>query len=207
MGALVWLLFAAQAAGAADPLAWFPLEVGHRWVYDCVMRSGHADHPDVYHWTATITVAEHIPTAEGLVILRSVGIEGQPNPAEGWPRDSLTLLVRDACIYPLYPEAWDNQNRAFTPGFADYIREISPMFCFPLRAGATWNGTGDWTWTVEGFGPGTHGPQDVAASAFRLMSPQSGSTEYVWFERGVGPVAWWSWHNGTYTEGTEKLRR
>ena len=204
---LLWLLLAAQIAVAADPLSWFPLNIGHRWIYDCVSKSGNVRNPDVARWTATVTVREQIPTNDGLVVLRSVTIEGTPNPSNGWPWHTAPLLVRGDCIYPLYPEAWDQQRRVFTPEFSTYIKQVSPMFCFPLQPGATWKGTGDWAWAVEGTGPAPRGPQDIKADVFRLTSQQSGSTEYVWFRAGTGPVASWSWHNGTYTEGFEKLRR
>lgn len=196
----------ANAIGLAEPLDWFPLQVGHRWVYDCVSKTGDIAHPIVSRWTATVTVRELIPTKEGLVVLRAVTLDGAPNPPGGWRWDDVPLLVRGLCVYPLYREGWDTQKRVFTPGFSEYIKEISPMFCFPLRTGATWKGTGDWAWTVEGTGPISLGPQDIPAGAIRLKSEQSGSTQYVWFLPGVGPVASWSWHNGTYTEGFERLR-
>jgi hypothetical protein len=197
----------ANVIGAADALSWLPLQVGHRWVYDCVSKNGDIRNPEVSRWTATITVRKQIPTNEGLVVVRSVTIEGAPNPSGGWPWDKVPLLVRGDCVYPLYPEGWDMRKRAFTPGFSAYIKHISPMFCFPLRTGATWKGAGDWAWIVEGTGPISQGSRHIAADAFRLKSQQSGSTDYVWFRAGVGPVASWSWHNGTYTEGFEKLRR
>jgi len=203
----LWLLLGLNAVGANQPLSWFPLRVGHRWVYDCVSKHGDIRHPSVSRWTATITVREQIPTKEGLVVLRTVTLDGAPNPPGGWLGASVPLLMRGDCVYPLYREGWDMQKRAFTPGFSGYIKEISPMFCFPLRMGATWKGTGDWGWTVEGTGPISRGPQDIPADAFRLKSQQSGSTMYVWFLPDVGPVASWFWHNGTYTEGFEKLRR
>lgn len=204
---LLWLLLAANVFGAADPLSWLPLQVGHRWVYDCVSKSGHVRNPEVSRWTATITVRERIPTKEGLVVIRSVALDGAPNPPGGWPWAYFPLLVRGNCVYGLYPEAWDMQKRTFTPGFSVYLKQSSPMFCFPLRTGATWKGTGDWAWTVEGTGPTPRGPRNIAADAIRLKSQQSGSTVYVWFRRGIGTVASWSWHNGTYTEGFEKLRQ
>ena len=203
---LVWLLLA-NVAGAADPLSGLPVEVGHRWTYDCVSKNGDIRHPEVSRWTATITVREQIPTEEGLVVVRSVTLDGAANPPGGWRWAKVPWLVRGDCVYPLYPEGWDARKRAFTPGFSAYIKEISPMFCFPLRTGATWKGAGDWEWTVEGTGPTSQGPWDIGTNAFRLKSQQSGSTEYVWFRQGIGPVASWSWHNGTYTEGFEKLRR
>jgi hypothetical protein len=42
--------------GAADPLSWFPLKVGHRWVYDCVSKNGDIRNPEVSRWTETITL-------------------------------------------------------------------------------------------------------------------------------------------------------
>src|SRR5216683_7967803 len=130
---LLWLLLVANAIGAADPLSWLPLQVGHRWVYDCVSKNGDIRNPEVSRWTATITVREQIPTNEGLVVVRSVTLDRAPNPPGGWPWAKVPLLVRGDCVYPLYPEGWDMQKRAFTPEFSAYIKQISPMFCFPLR--------------------------------------------------------------------------
>jgi hypothetical protein len=189
-----------------DISSWYPLEVGHRWVYDCVAKDGDRRKPDVWRWTATVTIDEHIPTGEGLVVIRSMKLEGTPNPPKGWGWQSLPLLLRGECVYELHPEAWDHAKRIFTPEFANYIKEISPMFCFPLRVGASWKGTGDWTWTVGGTGLTPNGPPGIVSDAFRLRSEQSGSTVYVWFRKGAGPLAWWSWHNGTYTEGLATLR-
>jgi hypothetical protein len=204
---LLLLLFSARTVAAADPQSWFPLNLGHLWVYDCVSKSGNVRNPDASRWTATITVREQIPTNEGLVVLREVTLDGTPNPPGGWRWHNVPLLVRGDCVYPLYPEAWNQQSRVFTPEFSTYIKQVSPMFCFPLQTGATWKGTGDWAWAVAGTGPGPRGPQDIAADVFRLTSQQSADTVYVWFRPGVGPVASWSWHNGTYTEGFEKLRQ
>jgi hypothetical protein len=53
---LLWLLLAATVTGAADPLSWFPLKVGHRWVYDCVSKNGDIRNPEVSRWTETITL-------------------------------------------------------------------------------------------------------------------------------------------------------
>jgi hypothetical protein len=201
----LWLL--ASWVPAADVFSWYPLQVGRRWVYDCVSKGGDPRKPDVWRWTALITIKGHLATKEGLVILRSVRLQGTPNPPAGWAWQRGPLLVRGACVYPLYGEAWDEQTRSFKPGFDAYIRQISPAFCFPLETGAGWKGDGDWPWIVEGRGASDGNPQDVPADAFRLRSQQSGSTEWVWFQKGVGPVAWRSWHNGTYTEGLSTLHK
>src|SRR2546425_3403883 len=124
MSRVLLCLFLGANAGATDPLSWFPLRVGHRWVYDSMSKSGDIRKPEVSRWTATIVVREQIPTNEGLVVIRSVTIEGAPNPPGGWRWASVPLLMRADCIYPLYREGWDVQKRAFTPGFSEYIQEI-----------------------------------------------------------------------------------
>ena len=121
---LACALLSAGWLWAADVLSWYPLQVGHRWVYDCVSKSGHPRKPEVWRWTATVTVQEHIATAEGLVVICSVDLQGTPNPPEGWPWQRVPLLVRGACVYPLYSEAWDQQKRSFTPGFGAYIKQV-----------------------------------------------------------------------------------
>jgi hypothetical protein len=139
-------------------------------------------------------------------VIRSVELRGRPNPPSGYSWETVPLLIRDACVYPLYLEGWSTHKHAFTRGFETYLGEISPMYCLPLQPGTHWGPPADWPWTVEGTGAAGKGPQSVPADAFRLISRQSGTTQYVWFEKGIGPVASWSWHNGTHTEMFERLR-
>ena len=205
-----FLLFLGPQLAADDVLSWYPLQVGHQWVYDCTVKNG--DKPVgayVDRTTAIVTVQEHIPTPEGLVIISSVQGQRDGHPATnvGCTFDKVPLLLRNSCVYPLHREAWDGEARTFKPEFPTYQKQISPLFCFPLKTGASWKGTGDWEWTVQGIGPMKEGPQDIPADAFRLMPQQGGSTVYVWFVKSIGPVAFWSWHHGTYTEIFEKLRK
>ncbi len=85
------------------------------------------------------------------------------------------------------------------------LAQSSPDYCFPLDAAAHWQTGGDWPWRVDGRGPLRRGPQDVPPDAIRVVQETTGGPNYYWFEKGVGPVASWTWHNGTYTETFEKL--
>src|SRR5260370_21245326 len=118
----LWVFLAANVIDAADPLSWIPLQIGSRWIYDCVSKTGDMRNPEVSRGTATIAVRERIPTNQGLVVLRSVTLHGAPNPPGGWRWAKAPLLVRGDCVYPLYGEAWNIQKRAFTPEFSAYIK-------------------------------------------------------------------------------------
>lgn len=204
------LLAITPCLAADDVFSWFPLQEGHQWVYECTVKSGESPAKAyVDRSSAIVTVNEQVQTSKGIVVLFSVQEQRDGHVAQSTPCGihKFPLLVRDSCVYKLTADLWDRVMRAFKPNFEAHLREESPDFCFPLQTGSTWKGTGDWAWTVEGTGPVKGGPQDVASDTIRLMTQQGGSTMYVWFQKGVGPVASWSWHHGSYTERIEELRR
>jgi hypothetical protein len=205
MRALFGVLLLAPLAGSADLIEWFPLRPGARWVYDCESRNGDRRHPIVDRWRETVTVTAHLQTPEGLVILRDFAITGHANPRAGFPWNRVPVLWRGNCLYPLYPEMWDASRRSFTLAFSTMLAQLSPDVCFPLDPGAYWKSGADWGWRVDGRGPLARGPQDVPSGAIRIVQETSAGPNYFWYEKGVGPVAAWSWHNGTYTEQLEKL--
>src|SRR5213595_3771620 len=65
-------VLSAVAIVQEDPLAWFPLQVGSRWVYEHEWKSGDRNRPDVDHWTTEETIAGWVTIPEGLVVLREV---------------------------------------------------------------------------------------------------------------------------------------
>src|SRR4030081_1344151 len=119
MGRLVAcvLLFGCALCAADDPLSWYPLQIGHQWVYDSVSKGGNRTHPEIARWTAPVTVREQIQTEGGPVVIRSVELKGTANPAHGFRVTYVPLLVRGNCIYPLYGEAWDAERRTLKPGW------------------------------------------------------------------------------------------
>jgi hypothetical protein len=64
--------FSIVASAQQDPLAWFPLQVGSRWVYEHEWKSGDRNRPDVDHWTTEEIVTGRVALPEGLVVLREV---------------------------------------------------------------------------------------------------------------------------------------
>jgi hypothetical protein len=48
--------FSMLASAQNDPFAWFPLQVGSRWVYEHEAKSGDRNHPDVDRWTSEETI-------------------------------------------------------------------------------------------------------------------------------------------------------
>ena len=66
------LCFSALACAQQDPLAWFPLEVGNRSIYEHESKSGNRDQPRVDHFTTEETITGTRPVPEGLMVFRDV---------------------------------------------------------------------------------------------------------------------------------------
>jgi hypothetical protein len=65
-------VFPVVASAQEDPLAWFPLQVGNRWVYEYEWKSGDRNRPDVDRWTTEQTITGWMTIPEGLVVLREL---------------------------------------------------------------------------------------------------------------------------------------
>jgi len=216
------------AGAQEDPLAWFPLQVGSRWVYEHEWKSGDRNRPDVDRWTTEEAVTGWVTISEGIVVLREVKRQnstgstrrviapnGQVRDAqEGDTHGALTArdrepyLVRGNCIYAI-GGGWDGQRQQLRPEYRKYLSEaaVSPDFCFPLQMGRKW-GNNDIPWRVEPArnGAGAFLPAEYAG-AIHIFSSHfgSGGWEDVWFQKGVGIVGEHYVHNGTYDEYTRKL--
>src|ERR1035437_1777396 len=70
--AIALCAFSIVASAQEDPLAWFPLQLGSRWVYEHEWKSGDRNRPDVDRWTAEETITGWVNIPEGLVVLREV---------------------------------------------------------------------------------------------------------------------------------------
>jgi hypothetical protein len=225
-------VFSIVASAQEDPLAWFPLQVGSRWVYEHEWKSGDRNRPDVDHWTTEETVTGWVNIAEGLVVLREVKelgkatgpairvigpdgrlrfVQGKTHGAYLITRDSAPYLVNGNCIYVIDPPAWDFQSRELRPNYRKYLSEgsLSPDFCFPLQIGREWgNIKSDMPWRVEPARDGLVSflPAEYA-NAIHIFSGHfgSGGLMDVWFQRGIGVVGEHYIHNGTYDEYTKKL--
>jgi hypothetical protein len=211
-------------------LAWFPLHVGSRWIYEHEWKSGDRNRPDVDRWTSEETITGWVTIPEGLVVLREVREQGSsagetlrekvtaPNgrielPKVAHPsylvaRDRDPYLVHGNCIYVI-GEGWDRQNQRLRSSAQEYLAKdaLSADFCFPLQMGRHW-GNGDVPWRVEParaavalFQPAEY------AGAIHVFSSHfgSGGWEDVWFQKGVGVVCVHYTHNGTYDEYTKRL--
>jgi hypothetical protein len=198
------------ASAQENPLAWFPLRAGSRWVYEHEWKSGDRNRPDVDRWTSEEIVTGWVNIPEGVVVLREVDVKLPriAHPAYLVARDSEPYLVRGNCVYVI-GEGWDRQNRRLRPSYEEYLAKdgISADFCFPLQMGRQW-GNGDVPWSVEparaavaSFLPAEY------AGAIHIFSSHfgSGGWEDVWFQKGIGVVGEHYLHNGTYDEYTKKL--
>src|SRR5215471_8504677 len=98
------------ASAQEDPLMWFPLRVGSRWVYEHEWKSGDRNRPDVDRWTSEETITGWVTVPEGLVILREVKVHGNTTAQTvrtmginhaGYlvMRDREPYLVHGNCIY------------------------------------------------------------------------------------------------------------
>jgi hypothetical protein len=216
-------LFSAVACAQDDPLAWFPLQAGSRWLYQYEWKSGNRDRPDIERWTTEETITGWVRIPEGLVVLRDA--RQQPNPAgeivtrrviapngqlryvqQGnshgalIARDSEPYLIHGNCIYTIQG-GWDNQRQELRPEYRKYLSDaaVAPNLCFPLETGRTW-GNNDIPWLVEPASAPYPGAVHISSSHFG-----SGGSADVWFQRGVGIVGEHYIHNGTYDEYSKTL--
>lgn len=225
--------FSLAASAQEDPLTWFPLRVGRRWVYEHEWKSGDRNQPNVDRWTSEETITGRVTIQEGLVILREVkeqgnstgqtvrtkvlGLNGQLREVElpriahpGYlvARDREPYLVHGNCIYVI-GEGWDRQSQRLRPSYQEYLAKgaLSADFCFPLQMGRHW-GNNDVPWSVEPARAGVASflPAEYA-DAIHIFSGHfgSGGWDDVWFQNGVGVVGEHYIHNGTYDEYTKKV--
>jgi hypothetical protein len=225
--------FSIVASAQEDPLAWFPLQRGTRWLYQHESKSGNRNRPNVDRWTSEETIVGWVTVPEGLVVLREAREQGS---STGQPvqtivtapngqlrevelpriahrgylvaRDREPYLVRGNCVYVI-GEGWDPQNQRLRPNYQRYVAEgaLPADFCFPLQTGRRW-GNNDVPWIVEPSSTqvGSFLPAEYA-DAMRIFSSHfgSGGQVDVWFKKGVGVVGEHYIHNGTYDEYTKKL--
>jgi hypothetical protein len=196
-------LFSGVAGAQEDPLAWFPLQGGSRWVYEHEWKSGNRQSPNVERWTSQESITGTVSIPEGLVVLREVKRLGKPARAGSAylvARDQSPYLVRGNCVYVI-DNGFDRQSRKLREDYRKYLAEgsIAPDFCFPLEPGRRWGNT-DVCWRVE---PASHNHP----GAVHLFSDHfgSGGLKDVWFQNGVGVVREHYRHNGSYDEYTRTL--
>jgi hypothetical protein len=128
-----------------SPLAWFPLRVGSRWVYEHEWKSGDRNRPDVDRWTSEETITGLVTIPEGVVVLREVTekdnssgqtvrtkvitpngqlreVDQSRNAHPGYlvTRDRGPYLVRSNCVYVI-GEGWDGQGRRLRPRYREYL--------------------------------------------------------------------------------------
>jgi hypothetical protein len=227
-------VFSLAACAQEDPLAWFPLQVGSRWVYEHDWKSGDRNRPDVDRWSTEETVTGRLTIPEGLVVLREVKqqhnaaaqtatirliapngqlrVVQQPGNAHSGAylvaRAGGPYLVHGNCLYVI-GGSWDGQRQQLLPDYRKALSDgaVSPDFCFPLQPGSEW-GNNDIPWRVEPAraGVGSFLPAEYTG-AIHIFSSHfgSGGWQDVWFQKGVGVVGEHYIHNGTYDEYTKKL--
>src|SRR5215831_9273661 len=133
------------ASAQEDPLAWFPLRVGSRWIYEHEWKSGDRNRPDGDRWTSEETTTGLVNLPEGIIVLREVKEQGgytepsigtkviAPNgqlrdvalPRSGHPgyvvtRDREPYLVHGSCVYVI-GEGWDQQNQHLRASYQEYL--------------------------------------------------------------------------------------
>jgi hypothetical protein len=230
--AVALCFFEMVASAQEDPLAWLPLQVGSRRVYEYESKSGDRNRPDVDRWTTEETITGWITIPEGLVVLREakqqsnaigqttvpvIAPNGQlrkvqePGYSRGvvTARDNEPYLVHGNCVYVIYGGGWDSERQELRPGYRKYLSEgaVSPDFCFPLQMSQQW-GNNDTPWRVEpsrGGGSSFLPAEYVEAIHIFCRHFGSGGAEDVWFQKGVGIVGEQYSHNGTYEEHSKKL--
>ena len=218
-GVIMALCALSIVAGAQEnPLTWFPLQAGSRWVYEHEWKSGDRNRPAVDRWTTEETVTGWMTIPEGIVVLRDAkerAIPDKPINQQGSSRGGHLVarakypyLIRGDCVY-LISDGWNSKTQELRPEFRKYLTggSVSPDFCFPLQSGREW-GNNDIPWRVEPAraGVGLFLPSQYS-EAVHIFSNHAGSggLEDVWFQKGIGVVAEHYIHNGTYDEYTKKL--
>ncbi len=221
------------ASAQEDPLRWFPLQVGSRWIYNHEWKSGDRNRPTIDRWSTEETVTGWVTIPEGIVVLREVkervdpsdrpvtrkilGLDGSArqvterrNSHDGYlvARSRYPYLIHANCVYVI-SEGWDPQEHNLRPEFRKYLSEgsVSPDFCFPLENGREWE-TADSPWRVEAAREGASAFLPTQYSeAIHVFSSHfgSGGLEDIWFQKGIGVVSEHYMHNGTYDEYTKKL--
>jgi hypothetical protein len=221
------------ASAQENPLAWFPLRVGSRWIYEHEWKSRDRNRPVADRWVSEETITGRVTLPEGVVVLREVKEQGSstgqavrtkviaPNgqwreaelPRSAHPgylvtRDGEPYLVRGTCIYVI-GDGWERQNQRLRASYQqNLVKNVLPAdFCFPLQVGRQW-GNGDVPWSVEPARAGVALLLPVEyAGAIHIFSNHfgSGGWEDVWFQKGIGVVAEHYMHHGTYDEYTKKL--
>ena len=228
--AVALTLFAAVSSAQGDPLAWFPLQVGNRWLYEHEWKSGDQRRPTVERWVTEESVVGSVTIPEGVVVLREVkrqstapeqptrilGLDGRVHELQqdldgGYvvTRQREPYLVRGSCVYVI-DDGFDEQTQQLRPTYRKYLAEgvLSPDFCFPLEMGDRW-GNADIPWRIEPAS--SSGAKTILApqyaNATHILSDHfgSGGRMDVWFQKGIGVVAEHYWHNGSYDEYTKKL--
>ena len=157
---MVLCVFSTVASAQEDPLAWFPLQVGSRWVYEHEWKSGDRNRPDVDRWTTEETITGWVTIPEGLVVLREVKQQGnaneetithrviapngqlryvqQGNTHSGYliTRASGPYLFHGNCIYVVGGD-WDGQKAGVSPGIPEVFerRRGLTRFLFPFADG------------------------------------------------------------------------
>ncbi len=233
--AMALCVFSMVANAQEDPLAWFPLQVGSRWVYEHEWKSGDRNRPKLDRWATQETITGWVTIPEGVVVLREVKQQGNlpgktitnrvidPNgqlryvehqgnnhSAHLIARDCEPYLIHGNCIYAI-GGGWDGQRRELRPEYRKYLSEaaVAPDFRFPLQMGRAWgNVKNGIPWRVEPAREdvGSFLPAEYAG-AIHIFSSHfgSGGSEDVWFQKGAGIVGEHYMHNGSYDEYTKKL--
>ena len=74
--AMALSVFSMVASAQEAPLAWFPLQVGSRWVYEHEWKSGDRNRPELDRWATQEAITGWVTIPEGVVVLREVKQQG-----------------------------------------------------------------------------------------------------------------------------------
>lgn len=192
---------AVPVSGEQEVLAWYPLNIGNRWIYRMreSTQGASAGKIETVTWIHEERVKEHRRTPEGLLIL----IEEHDSNARGGQvpqRFHHDYLIRGHDVYEINESHWLPDKSSLRPIDA---AQDEPAFRFPLRTGMKWaessvpRDDNMYCWYVN----------SREGNTYKLVYMTLPDRTDLSFRRGIGVVATSYSHHGTFHEQRSRLLR
>lgn len=151
-------LFSFEIREKADVLAWFPLQVGNRWIYQNTLQTtlvgaGRTKYPAQTYtgtWTTEVVVTAHHRVPEGLVVLIRIRYDDlrllSPKQTDEDDKARMNSVIRPACetnylirgnyVYEFCRDEWNDAAKSLSERFkaSTLDKAAEPAFFFPMKA-------------------------------------------------------------------------